>query len=236
MLLGQLQRYLSRRGWLFTTLASVFSALGFRWHTTRPACQSGIPQRDYQFINQSEHRREFSKTVQLVGSSTPEATPSKAVGVSLVHVYQLNQPALTVQHCSISEFAFQLDSQGLWRVNLRAEQNPIHQQNTPLPSFTGSRPSQDDRTFVKRNRFHIIVRGVAFSSVVSDAEQQAIGRPQAFEVRLKPFWVQRGEPRTIVEHGKLHQHEIKFVQGHAANADVLFSRVDRVEVEFYFDE
>src|SRR5438876_12318420 len=80
----------------------------------------GVPAYDYQSGATSEKVQALS-TVGLLLERP--ALPGETKAKPRIRYFQLDRASLNVQHCSISKVVFHMEEDGLWKLNLWAEQN-----------------------------------------------------------------------------------------------------------------
>ncbi len=136
---------------------------------------------------------------------------------TLINLYQLDRPSLTIDYCSISRVALQLLNNGTWTLSLRADQNPRDETGEPLLELP------DRLTLhIKRNQFFIKIRCYGSYAVDESTADASTGKPVLLELGPKAFWVQNGQPYDYF-HRCFHEDLAKY-----------FAYIDRVEIEFYY--
>lgn len=252
------------RGALWAVLL-VLAVASVGWgghHRTRARCLPALPcQPGYQVGRSTPPvtavstavvvlRREVAATAASAVTAASGTTPAPSVNRGAekqdpqtgVSFFQLDKPALVLDHCSISRVAVMLQSDGSWRVSLRADQNPG---STVGVAAAGSAttvpvavtpalpvpPAQKQTSHLKRNEFHVAVRGYGADKASESADLKAPGKPLLFHIDLQPFWVQNGVPRNMVWDGTSRNND-----GTSASNDIkrFFSLVDRVEIDLSY--
>jgi hypothetical protein len=205
---------------------------------TYPKLVCDVPDRAYVHGGPSQPALGISK----IGILVPVADASPADTLPSGHkmyYYQLNQPQLSIDHCSISRVVLSIRDDGYWTLSLRADQNQRSIDDTPLvavgipkppgntsvpqpgPILPGASPTTKFTDHIKRNLFTIKVRGYAVYRLEEPADG-ALGRPVLFELLPDPFWVQRQVPDFRRFHGK------------KAEIAEFCRTIDRVEVELSY--
>jgi hypothetical protein len=195
-------------------LALAGAAMAGTWcHHMWPGHLPGIPSRNYQYRPRSAPLMALSRSpvlLQEVDTATGRATGQ-------ILLYQWNDAALEIDHCSISRVALQFYKDGRWTVSLRADQNP---QN--LLSITTADGQTKLIGHLKRNQFAIRFRCYGDYRVPETVADQTAGKPVLFALNPPEFWVQKAEP-----------FDYSFM-GFDDEVREFFTRVDRVELEFYY--
>lgn len=130
----------------------------------------------------------------------------------LIHVYQLYDPKLDIDFCSISRVVLQMHNNGQWVLSLRADQ---HQRELVEQGY-------QPRLYVKRNQFVIRLRGYGNFAELPTAAAIQSGKPELVDLPEIKFWVQNGEPRFLR------------TTGHDDRIRQYFELLDRVELEFFY--
>jgi hypothetical protein len=130
-----------------------------------------------------------------------------------ISLYQLDQPRLEIDHCSVSRVALQLHDNGSWVLSLRGDQNPRQE---------GEERTFQPRLHLKRNLFVVRIRGYGSFREAPTAANMAVGKPELVDLEPVRFWVQNGEPRYLR------------VGGHDWRIREFFELIDRVELEFFY--
>jgi hypothetical protein len=172
-------------------------------------------------------------------------TPSQIITPApRTKVFQFIPTSMQIDHCSISRMALYIQDNGLWRLTLQADQNPIVQTATALTTVQPSTANPPalltapirglpkvtwrDTSFIKRNLFVIRVRGLgSFQEPIPvPAAPATIGKPVLFELAPIEFWVQNGVsfPLVAQQDPSLPHADIK----------QFFDMIDRVEIEFSY--
>jgi hypothetical protein len=194
---------------LALVVATGVALAGVGRHRTRPRPSTGIPDREYQFRSRSQPKIVASNTQLPLVREERDILRRKTI-----RYYQLRQPKVEIDHCSISRVVLQLHDDGGWVVSLRADQNPVTEEGVQPATTEQGRYT----AHIKRNRFHVEFRCLG---VYQDEPQEGDpNRPLLFNVELKPFWVQKGRPYALFERGDL------------GGDQQYFALVDRVELEF----
>jgi hypothetical protein len=199
-------------GWFLVALAGVATA-GKWCHHMWPGHLPGIPNRDYQYRPRSAPVMALSKSpvlLQEVDTATGQATKQ-------TRLYQWNEASLEIDHCSISRVALQFYKDGRWTVSLRADQNP--QNLLTIPTADGQTRLIGH---IKRNQFAVRFRCYGNYQVRETVADQTAGKPVLFALEPPKFWVQKAEPFDYLFMGS--DDEVR----------EFFTRVDRVELEFYY--
>jgi hypothetical protein len=220
-------------------LASV--NLGWSRHKTRGWNRCGIPaEYDYQTSHTTPPAKAVSAlAVLMIRNNPPHSAAPTPIGPpgttaaaiataatpppAKLNFYQLEQTLIVVDQCSISRVAVVLQQDGGWRVSLQADQNPKQADGTPVP-VPAAAPNlpQKQVSHIKRNEFHVVVRGYSHNQLKDAADRTTLGKPLMFRLNLPPFWVQNGVPRDMAWDG--------------VSQDVAdyFELVDRVEVDLSY--
>jgi hypothetical protein len=130
-----------------------------------------------------------------------------------IRLFQLEQPKLEIDHCSVSRVALQLHNDGTWVLSLRGDQNPRQE---------GEAQEFQPRLHLKRNLFVVRLRGYGNFAVEPTTVNMNAGKPELLDLNPVRFWVQNGEPRYLR------------VGGHDCRVHKFYELIDRVEVEFYY--
>ncbi len=185
---------------------------------TRPRCLKGIPQADYV---QGPSSRELALSTD--GVLLERVAPPSADGAAAplkMRYFQLDQAAVKVEHCSLSQVAFAFEPDGRWRLNCRADQNPVAPPSGLAPTnFSGPKTTLGTE-HLRRNEFHVRVRCYGAFPVKESAG--LTGKPVFVELTMPPFWVQRGEP------------QMKLWQNQHPDLARFFDLIDRVQIDFFF--
>jgi hypothetical protein len=186
---------------------------------TNPKVRCDLPSHDYVYGNPPRNARAFSDPVVLVRAAGPPRGPAPAGAVAYAH-FQLAQPSIAVDHCSISAVVLTLWNSGHWSLDFDARQNAEDGPAAPriLPGSTGPQRFTD---YIKRNLFAVRVRGLGFADgeIVMAAR---LGRPVLFTLAPEPFWVQRRVPIS------------PSLLGRDPRVASAFNVVDRVDVELSY--
>jgi hypothetical protein len=169
-----------------------------------------IPPRDYVQALPSFPALAVSKTAILIrGSGTGIIDPDDKN--QKLSFYQLKQATLAVEHCSISRVALAIQSDGLWILSFRADQNGNTQNDPalvavarprppattsvpkPRPILPGASPVSKYTAHIKRNLFKVRVRGYAAFTTEGTLDGSP-GRPVLFQLEPDSFMVQNGIP------------------------------------------
>ncbi|MCO6457438.1 MAG: hypothetical protein J5I93_19225 [Pirellulaceae bacterium] len=146
----------------------------------------------------------------LLVSPSPQLESSRSA--RLIHVYQLYDPKLDIDFCSISRVALQMHNNGQWVLSLRADQ---HQRELVEQGY-------QPRLYVKRNQFVIRLRAYGNFAELPTAAAIQSGKPELVDLPEIKFWVQNGEPRFLR------------TTGHDDRIRQYFDLLDRVELEFFY--
>lgn len=127
-------------------------------------------------------------------------------------LFQWRQRTFQIDQCSVSNVALQLDRDGNWIVNLRADQNRV--------------PTIDPKPYnptlhIKRNEFAVVFRCYGDMAAATTEISMATGKPVVAVIKVKKFWVENGEPKLLVDCGRNG-----WVKEH-------FDLIDRVEMEYF---
>ncbi len=155
-----------------------------------------------------ERRRVFSETL------TTQPPPLEPRRQTIIELYQLDQPRLTVDQCEISQVALQLHDDGEWVLTLRADQNR-------RPDDAAAAP-YNPRLYIKRNQFTVRLRCLGAFKNEPALAALAAGKPVLVDLDPEPFWVENGQPRYVRTCGRSPL---------IAN---YFADIDRVEIEFFY--
>ncbi|WZO98244.1 hypothetical protein EP7_005303 [Isosphaeraceae bacterium EP7] len=143
-------------------------------------------------------------------------------------LFQFLQPSvLAIDHCTVSKMGATLDSDGRWFVSLRADQNFGASLDATL---VGTAVPDQIRTSVRqtghilRDLFFVRVRFYASRPTGASVSPIGAGDPVVWSVDLPPFWVQRGQSRSM-------QWSDVLPPDLARRA---FDRVERVEIEYHY--
>ena len=139
-----------------------------------------------------------------------------------IRFFQLDRASLNVEHCSIAKVVLHLEEDGLWKLNLWAEQNmPPRPAEHVLPGVTIRR---DDiyTDYILRNQFFVKARALAVGLPADKFPEAQAAAPVLFQLAPPGFWVERGQP--------VH-HE---VFGNWESVRRYFDAVNRIEVEFFY--
>ncbi|MEX1231396.1 MAG: hypothetical protein WEB58_14210 [Planctomycetaceae bacterium] len=211
------------------TLAGVEYRFGFAGHRTRARCLTGLPCYDgYGLKPTVAHARALTFTgISLIETETTPDVLAKATSVAAeataepprVRYFALAQEQIAVEHCVLSRASLILWSNGHWELFVRAEQNPNEPSNkTPAGTAVALRPLEKPTTYLKRNEFHVVAKGFGASQTM---ETKRVAQPVLFHRAMKPFWVERGQPREVIFSGDL-------------DAAQDFDLINRFEIEFAY--
>ncbi len=220
---------MARRYLTIVTLLIVVTSIaraGTHYYCARPQCNTGIPVRQYQGISRSDSHTALSYLTTLIPvvplevAKSPPTVP--APPDRLLVCYQLQETRGVVDHCSVSQVGFQIHSDGKWVLNLQADQNPFlmpdglpRDPTKPLPNIANF------SSHLKRNAFFVRVRGYGNFGEELPADTP-FGKPSMFEIKLAPFWVQRGE-----------SYQLR-VSGNQCEIRDNFRYISRIEFEFFY--
>ena len=141
--------------------------------------------------------------------------PNDLVGQNrVIKLYQLDRQNLQIDHCSISQVALQLHNDGRWVLSLRGDQNPKPEDGKPAP--------YNPVLHIKRNEFFVRLRCLGAAQNEPAANGVGAGKPVLVDLAPCSFWVQNGSPRWVR------------TGGHSETVRAYLSRIDRVEVEFFY--
>lgn len=159
-------------------------------------------------------------TVSLTAVAAPNVAPLPEQGAAgpvsktlRVKQFQMNAAEVRVDHCALTRVSVVLVEDGTWIVAATAEQNPNSVDAKEQPRFVE----------LKRNRFHVVVRGVGLSTQAESPQTAVLGKPEYCRLAPTPFWVERGEKQSLRWPGR--------------DADVqrYFDLIDRVEVDLSYE-
>ena len=189
---------------------------------TRACPLAGIPAYDW-YIHGASAKTEARSTqgVLLERLAVPGIKPDPAL--PKIRYFQLDRAALSVDQCTISRVAFYIDSDGNWKLTLRAEQNSPERRKVEkiLPGVTAKK-EEVYTDYIKRNQFFVRVRGLGANPLPVKIVEAAPAAPVFFQLRPPGFWVERAEP--------FHYE----VFGRWEDVRRYFTAVDRIEVEFWY--
>lgn len=221
------------RWWLagLVVFAAAATAWG-GWLCTKAREECGIPSGyNYGAVAARPPARTAS-TVALPVRPDPLPAASGTVGGPLaaergaVKAFQPKPSALQIDHCAVSRLAVVIDRKGLCRISLQAEQNTpatiAEQDRRARLAGVAQGGALLQTSHIKRNEFHIAVRGYGVPATVADPNLEPLGKPVLFRVEIAPFWVQNGESRDVVT-----QVESKSIQEY-------FDQINHVEVDFWY--
>ena len=197
----------------------VVCASGARHHVMRPRVACGLPDRNYEFRNFSLPVTALSfgaPPVAVLGSSI--AIETAAVPAKL---FQFREASLRSEHCSISQMAVRLHSNGNWAISLRADQNP--RTIEPVEVMTPAMTKEDPRLFTEhflRNQFFVRVR--CYAQHGPGVDEGLLGKPVMVQLEAPPFWVQRGVPYPLL------------ATGWDGAVEKYYNQIDRVAIEFFY--
>lgn len=132
----------------------------------------------------------------------------------IIKLYQLDRQRLQSDHCSISQVALQLHNDGQWVLSLRGDQNPKPEDGKPAPF--------NPTLHIKRNEFVVRLRCLGASQNEPAANGIGAGKPVLVDLAPCSFWVQNGQPRWVR------------TGGCSETVRTYLSRIDRVEIEFFY--
>jgi hypothetical protein len=190
---------------------------------TRVWVKPGIPVHDWHSQTSSVKVEARSTQGMLLQRIALPGTKPNAAEPPRLRYFQLDRASLTVDHCTISRVALQMEEDGLWKLTLRAEQN--YPEGKPLAKVVPGVKKQREEVFtdhIKRNQFYVRLRALAANPLPTKLVEAAPGAPVLFQLSPPPFWVERGEP---------YHHE---VYGNWEWVRRYFNAIDRVEVEFFY--
>lgn len=200
------------------------------YHHARPRVRCAIPGRDYQYQKLSQPKRSLSSVpvlidVPLVASGMSGDSMSKlALGPEdhqrrKIKSFQfVTAPTLQIDHCSISKMSVLLHESGRWTISLRANQNPLNEQEAP--NVTTIEPNRLVTDHLRRNKFHVFA--LCYVKYGPGDTNDLTGKPLVIPLQVKPFWVQRQEPYQLFEGD--YDPDIR----------QYFDAIDRVEIEFAY--
>jgi hypothetical protein len=194
---------------------------------TRPGCLTGIPARDYQHRSVSASERMISQRAVLVEipAATRDATLSESTARSQhrIKVFQMSEPNLVIEHCGIFEVVFQVRDDGLCTLNLVAKQGiDPPEPSKPEAPLTAAAEGIPQTGHIKRNEFHVNVRGFALYRDEETRDVPRLGKPVVLQMEPLSFWVQRGRDYVGV------------FDDFSCDARDNFDLLDRVEIEFAY--
>jgi hypothetical protein len=240
--------------------AGIVGADKVRHYHVAPKQLCGVPPADYQPPHPPPAVVPVIAISGLGQILTPPATLASATAAMSLKVpvqttpriklFQFNQSTLQVDHCSISRMALTIQDNGLWRLSLQGDQNPVVEISTGLttvqPSSTlnvglpapGKPPLPTapirglpavrlkNTNHLKRNLFVVRVRGLgAYTEPIPvPATPSIVGKPVLLDLEPIEFWVQNGVPYPLVAEA---EHPYPDVQR-------FFDLIDRVEIEFSY--
>ena len=196
------------------------------FHRTRPVVRCDIPARDYQHTKLSQKLLSVSNVPLVINvplknffgdSPVDRSVLTDGKQLSVKSFQFVTDPVLQSNHCYISQMSVLLHESGRWTISLQADQNPVN----PARIFdvTTAQPLQLFTDHLQRNEFHVVARCYAQYGPNANG---LLGKPFVFPLIVRPFWVQRQQPYSLLETG--------------FNPDVqqYFGSIDRVEIEFAY--
>lgn len=213
----------------------VLVAAAPHYFRSRPPLRCGLPghEEDYNY-------GKFSRTVRTLSATPPipvraplpldemiRLNPSDTVpkfGRRPPHAIKAFQfvenPKLQIDHCSISQMSLQLLEDGHWFLTLRADQNP---RPTEFDARRKVTTKEEPRLFtehLQRNEFHVRVQ--CYAGFGTGNQLGPVGKPVVIPLKVDPFWVQKGRPRSM------------YIRGFNEGVEEFFNIIDRVEIEFFY--
>ncbi|MBI1344889.1 hypothetical protein GC163_01220 [bacterium] len=148
-----------------------------------------------------------SAEILKVGAPKPESK------ILRVKQFQMSQTELRLDHCSLTKIAIVLVEDGTWTVTAVAEQNPYSVDSTQQPKFVE----------LKRNGFHIRLRGVGLATPLDQPDTAVLGKPEYCNIAIPCFWVERGQKKPLRDGNRNDE-----IQRY-------FDLIDRVEVDLSYE-
>ena len=136
-------------------------------------------------------------------------------------LFQIARNSITIEHCSISDIALQIEPSGKWLLRLRGDQNPIEKTEELI---------RNKDIHIRRNAFRVQVRLLTTARSNGEnrtplVEKQPLidqaGKLALVSFDVEEFWVQREAPMYIAKDG--YEHGI-------VNS---FADIDQAEFEFF---
>src|SRR5262249_12513504 len=124
-----------------------------------------------------------------------------------VKVFQFTTSTLAINHCSVSRMVMTIREDGLWRVSLRADQNPRFDPLSlktapPVDAQVIGMPNVriEQTGHLKRNLFVVRLRGLGSFTEPLPAGMALpiVAKPVFLEAPELLFWVQSGVPYPLV--------------------------------------
>lgn len=141
-----------------------------------------------------------------------------------IKLFQLAQPTLSIDHCSISQFALQVEESGNWTLSLKADQN--RRRNAYKPT-----------QYIKRNEFQIRIRALGAIRSGFTRLDDGAGRPVLAQWQPIKFFVENGAPYyarwSSDDTSEATDNDAKEFVSKELLAR-FFEDSDRIEVEFFY--
>jgi hypothetical protein len=210
------------------------SAFGFRYHRTRTTVRCSLPQHNYEpaLKNAPLIKTLVSRPFIVLAGTEPRAVTATTDAPTVwfdpeipvyrgavVKLAQFAEPGIAIDHCSISNVQLMIDSNGMWSLSFRADQNPRPDAmtaglNSPgIDSFTGRQPPEKFTLDLRRNTFFVQLRGLSANGAV------------LFELTPAELIVERAEPRFMRYTSRCKCDDVR----------QFFTVVDRVELQFHYE-
>lgn len=146
-------------------------------------------------------------------SALPGRSSPLASGPVRVRSFPLRKKDITIDHCRISDVVVTIAESGDWTVDMVAEQNPQLLSNEMQPGIQ----------IYHQNKFHITVRPLLGSQVVSPDSLNDVVAPTVSSLRVSPFWLEKGQTK--------HIHHVEYDPQLAAR----FDSIRHVAVDFQYE-
>jgi hypothetical protein len=171
---------LSLTVWLTLSSSTVFAQWFPHATRTRPVCSlSGRYDYSYNKIMNPVTVISFEGVL-----DTDSALTS---GPVRVRSFPLRKKEITIDHCRISDVVVTIAESGDWTVDMLAEQNPKLLSNEMQPRIQ----------IYHQNKFHITVRPLLGSQVVSPDSLDDVVAPTVSSLKVSPFWLEKGQMQHI---------------------------------------
>lgn len=173
---------------LLTQLNSIAFAQWFPHATrTRPVCcLSGRYDYSLNKLTNPVTSLSFEGVLDTASISTAGTSPL-ASAPTRIRTFPLREKALTIDHCRISRVVVTIAENGEWSIDMVAEQNPQLLTNEKQPRIQ----------LYQQNKFHITVRPLLGSQVVSSNSLDDVAAPTVSSLQVTPFWLEKGQTKNV---------------------------------------
>lgn len=105
--------------------------------------------------------------------------------------FPLRARVLASDHCRASRVVMTVAENGMWTVDMLAEQNAMLVDEQVRPKFQ----------LYDQNRFHVTLRPLLGDVIVTPDTLNRVDAASVTSIRVAPFWLERGQSKQVHEEG-----------------------------------